>query len=215
MQETHLGPAKYYQLKSDWNGEIFLAAGMVQRDGVMLLRKNIAPEIEILKTDPKGKYMILNITNSNVTIGAIYAPSRILKEKQQERKTFFYRIKGLMRKRLLTDANLTLVGDFNTTLESLERTTGVNTDQVVQNKFRGNLSEYDLEDHWCIQNPKEKLYTLYHKRTDTRAQLYRTYTATKMRLNIKITHKINSFSDHYQAVVIKWTNKNFLRGKGY
>ena len=146
MQETHLGPAKYNQLKSDWNGEIFLAAGMVQQDGVMLLRKNIAPEIEILKTDPKGKYMILNITNSNVTIGAIYAPSRILKEKQ-ERKTFFYRIKGLMRKRLLTDANLTLVGDFNTTLESLERTTGVNTDQVVQNKFRGNLSEYDLEDH--------------------------------------------------------------------
>ena len=99
---------------------------MVQRDGVMLLRKNIAPEIEVLKTDPKGKYMILNITNSNVTIGAIYAPSRILKEKQQERKTFFYRIEGLMRKRLLTDANLTLVGDFNTTLESLERTTGVN-----------------------------------------------------------------------------------------
>ena len=88
MQETHLGPAKYNQLKSDWNGEIFLATGMVQRDGVMLLRKNIAPEIEILKTDPKRKYMILNI-NSNVTIGATYAPSGILKEKQQERKKHF------------------------------------------------------------------------------------------------------------------------------
>ena len=89
MQETHLGPAKYNQLKSDWNGEIFLATGMVQRDGVMLLRKNIAAEIEILKTDPKRKYMILNITNSNVTIGATYAPSEILKEKQQERKNIF------------------------------------------------------------------------------------------------------------------------------
>ena len=88
MQETHLGPAKYNQLKSGWNGEIFLATGMVQRDGVMLLRKNIAPEIEILKTDPKRKYMILNI-NSNVTIGATYAPSEILKEKQQERKNIF------------------------------------------------------------------------------------------------------------------------------
>lgn len=88
MQETHLGSAKYNQLKSGWNGEIFLATGMVQRDGVMLLRKNIAPEIEILKTDPKRKYMILNI-NSNVTIGATYAPSGILKEKQQERKNIF------------------------------------------------------------------------------------------------------------------------------
>ena len=88
MQETHLGSAKYNQLKSGWNGEIFLATGMVQRDGVMLLRKNIAAEIEILKTDPKRKYMILNI-NSNVTIGATYAPSGILKEKQQERKKHF------------------------------------------------------------------------------------------------------------------------------
>lgn len=88
MQETHLGSAKYNLLKSGWNGEIFLATGMVQRDGVMLLRKNIAPEIEILKTDPKRKYMILNI-NSNVTIGATYAPSGILKEKQQERKKHF------------------------------------------------------------------------------------------------------------------------------
>ena len=61
---------------------------MVQWDGVMLIRKNIAPEIEILKTDPKRKYMILNI-NSNVTIGATYAPSGILKEKQQERKKHF------------------------------------------------------------------------------------------------------------------------------
>ena len=33
--------------------------------------------------------MILNITNSNVTIGATYAPSGILKEKQQERKNIF------------------------------------------------------------------------------------------------------------------------------
>ena len=89
MQETHLGSAKYNQLKSGWNGEIFLATGMVQRDGVMLLRKNIAPEIENLRIDPKGKYMILNITNSNVTTGAIYAPSRILKEKQQKRKNIF------------------------------------------------------------------------------------------------------------------------------
>ena len=88
MQETHLGSAKYNQLKNGWNGEIFLATGMVQRDGVMLLRKNIAPEMEILKTDPKRKYMILNI-NSNVTIGATYAPSGILKEKQQERKKHF------------------------------------------------------------------------------------------------------------------------------
>ena len=58
----------------------------------MLLRKNSAPEIEILRTDPKSKYFILTIKNINDTVVAIYAPSGILKEKRQERKLFYYRI---------------------------------------------------------------------------------------------------------------------------
>ena len=41
----------------------------------MLLRNNSAPEIELLMSDPKGKFLIFNITNTNYTVVAIYAPS--------------------------------------------------------------------------------------------------------------------------------------------
>ena len=40
FQETHLGPAKYNQLRNDWQGQIILAPGKVHRDGIMVLRKN-------------------------------------------------------------------------------------------------------------------------------------------------------------------------------
>ena len=215
LQETHLGPAKYNQLRNDWQGQIILAPGTVHRDGIMLLRKNSAPEIQLLRSDPKGKYLIFNIVNTNDTVVAIYAPSGILKEKRQERKLFYYRIRRLIRKYMPHGSNLILLGDFNTTLNKLDRTSGENFDTDVQKELQGILSEFDLEDHWRLQNPKERVYTHYHGRTDTYARLDRAYTTTKIRTDIHITHNINSFSDHYHSVILKRSNKDLERGKGY
>ena len=215
LQETHLGPAKYNQLRNDWQGQIILAPGTVHRDGIMLLRKNSAPEIQLLRSDPKGKYLIFNIVNTNDTVVAIYAPSGILKEKRQERKLFYYRIRRLIRKYMPHGSNLILLGDFNTTLDKLDRISGENFDTDVQKELQGILNEFDLEDHWRLQNPKERVYTHYHGRTDTYARLDRAYTTTKIRTDIHIKHNINSFSDHYNSVILKRSNKDFERGKGY
>ena len=181
----------------------------------MLLRKNSAPEIELLRSDPKGKYLIFNITSTNDTVVAIYAPSGILKEKRQERRLFYYRIRILIRQYMPRGSNLIFLGDFNTTLEKLDTISGENSDTDVQKELEGILNESDLEDHWRLQNPKERVYTHYHGRTGTYARLDRAYTATKIRTDINITHNLNSFSDHYHSVILKRSNKDFERGKGY
>lgn len=76
--QDRLELAKYNQLQIDRKGQIILAPGMVHRYGIMLLSKNPAPEIELLRSDPKGKYLIFTITSTNDTVVAIYVPSGIL-----------------------------------------------------------------------------------------------------------------------------------------
>ena len=146
---------------------------------------------------------------------AIYATSGILKEKRQGRRLFYYRIRRLIRQYMSHGSNLIFLGDFNTTLEKLDWISGENSDTDVQKELQGILNEFDLEDHWRLENPKERVYTHYHGRTGTYARLDRAYTATKIRTDINITHNINSFSDHYHSVILKRSNKDFERGKGY
>ena len=72
-----------------------------------------------------------------------------------------------------------------------------------------------MEDHWRLQNPNEKLYTHYHGRTGTSARIDRAYTNIRLRPNINIKHVINSFSDHYHALLLEKKNHDLKIGKGY
>ena len=56
-------------------------------------------------------------------------------------------------------SNLIFLGDFNATLDKLDIISGENSDTDVQKELQGILNEFDLEDHWRLQNPKERVYT--------------------------------------------------------
>ena len=94
-----------------------------------------------------------------------------------------------------------------------------------QEKFRGGgavgselenlIQKFDLEDSWRLQNPKERLYTHYHGRTHTYSHIDRAFTNTKFRTNLKIKQTVNSFSDHFYAVLVERKNNQLQGGKGY
>ena len=88
LQETHLGPAKYNDIKKQWEGEVYISPGTTSRDGILLLVNSFATKIEILKTDNKGTFIIFKIANTSDVIVALYAPSGILKERQELRQKF-------------------------------------------------------------------------------------------------------------------------------
>ena len=89
LQETHLGSNKYIDIKNQWEGEMYISPGIIFRDGILLLAKNTAPKINILKSDPTGKYIIFGISNTKDVVVNIYAPSGIIKEKRELRQNFF------------------------------------------------------------------------------------------------------------------------------
>lgn len=60
---------------------------------------------------------------------------------------------------MLFGSNLIFLGDFNATLDKLDRISGENSDTDVQKELQGILNEFDLEDHWRLQNTKERVYT--------------------------------------------------------
>ena len=66
-----------------------------------------------------------------------------------------------------------------------------------------------------MQNPKKKLYTHYHGRTNTFSRTDRAYTNTKLRVNIKIRYVVNSYSDHFHAVFVERKNQQLKWGEGY
>ena len=88
---------------------------------------------------------------------------------------------------------------------------------VIWGKEMGeaNKTEFDLEDLSRCQNPNGSLYTQFHGRSNTYSGIDTAYTSTKFRVGVKIDHEINTFSDHFQTIVIKREPENFKKGKGY
>ena len=99
-------------------------------------------------------------------------------------------------------------------MNALDRSTN-DPGKEAKSELQNLLQQFDLEDHWRLQNPNKKLYTHYHGRTDTYACIDRAYTPTKLRTNIKIKHVTNLFSDHFHTVLLQMNNDYLKRGKGY
>ena len=213
LQETHLGPPKYNDIKNQWQGEVYISPGTTFRDGILLLVDIFAPKIKILKTDTNGKFIIFKILNTSDVVVPLYRPSGIIKEKQDLRQNFFRKLRKEIRANTIKNENV-LLGDFNSTLNALDRSTN-EIGKGAKSELENLIQQFDLEDHRRIQIPNEKLYTHYHGRTDTYARIDRAYTDTRLRPNMTMKHVVNSFSDHYHAGFLEKKNQNLKIGKGY
>ena len=98
LQETHLGSNKYNEIRNQWNGEVYISPGTTFRDGIILLLKGNVPKMDILKSDTLGKFIIFRVSNTTDVIANIYAPSGGLREKQEQRQSFFREINNLLDK---------------------------------------------------------------------------------------------------------------------
>ena len=75
------------------------------------------------------------------------------------------------------------------------------------------ITEFELEDLWRRQNANGHLYTHFHGRSNTYSPIDRAYTSTNLIVGFKIDHKTNTFSDHFQTIVIKKELANFKKEK--
>ena len=102
--------------------------------------------------------------------------------------------------------NKILIGDFNCTLEKIDRDEGNKT----QKRYRCHslfalskvIMDNGLEDLWRRKNPDVFEFTRYDRSSGTRSRIDRVYTDKKIANNNKIIHKMISFSDHYNAPLV-------------
>ena len=214
FQETHLDYTHMQDIKNNWDGEFLISPGQTQTGGILILQAQNSPAIKDIKSDPKGRYILFRIKDSNDLVAAIYAPSGASKEKQTERTNFYKHFNKILKKYIKNKDNILLVGDFNVTLEKIDRSRDDNFKCSSQKELQNILTEFDLTDVWRTENPQKELYTYSHN-SGLNTRIDRAYTTTALTPNINIKHKINSFSDHHLSVFLKRENKAFERGKGY
>ena len=137
LQETHLWTEDLQRLKVKGWKQIFQANGQDKKAGVAIL---ISDEIDFkkraIKRDPEGHFIILKgrIHQEDINIVNIYAPNigapiyikKILEDFKKD-----------------TDSNTIIVGDFNTPLAKMDRSSKQNTKKDIVS-LNNTLDEIDL-----------------------------------------------------------------------
>ena len=149
LQETHLRKKDLYRLKVKGWKNIFQANGQEKKSrGSILISDKIKFKTRAKKRDPKGHFIILKgrIHQEYINIVNIYAPSigapkynkKILEDSKKD-----------------IDSNTIIVGDFNTPMSKVDRSSkqNINKDNVSLNNT---LDEIGLTDMYRDFHPKEE-----------------------------------------------------------
>jgi len=125
LQETHLKPRDTHRLKVKAWKKIFLAHGDQKKAGVaILISDKIDFEIKAVKRDKEGHYIMIkgSIQEEDITIINIYAPNIGALQYVRQMITS---MKGEI------NNNTIIVGDFNTPLTRMDRSTKKKFKKIV------------------------------------------------------------------------------------
>ena len=99
-----------------------------------------------------------------------------------------------------------IIGDFNCTLDKMDRDEGTKTQKRYRCHSNFALSklikDIGLEDLWRRENPEISEFTRYDRSSGTRSRIDMVYIDKKIVNNTKINHKMISFSDHHNTLFI-------------
>ena len=154
LQETHFRPQDTYRLKVRGWKNIFHANGKQKKAGVaILISDKIDLKIKKITRDKEGHYIMIkgSIQEEDITIVNIYAPN--IGAPQYIRQTLTD-IKGEI------DSNTIIVGDFNTPLTPMDRSSKQKINKETQ-VLNDTLDEMDLIDIFRTFHPNAEEYTFF------------------------------------------------------
>ena len=149
LQETHLRTKDLHRLKVKGWKQIFQANGQEKKAGVaILISDKIDFQRRAIKRDPEGHFIILKgrIHQEDINIVNIYAPNigapKYIKKILEDFKKDI-------------DSNTIIVGDFNTPLSKMDRSSkqSINKDIVELND---SLDQMNLTDIYRTFHPKQQ-----------------------------------------------------------
>ena len=148
LQETHSCTKDETVWTSEWGGKIYFSHGTEMSKGVcILVPKNFEWLVQTVKTDEGGRWVRCDFAKNEiiVTVFNIYAPNKDTPE--------FYAELG----RELHDCSehKIIMGDFNLTLEKLDRLGSTTNNNKARAVLANLMQDFNLEDSWRIRNPTE------------------------------------------------------------
>ena len=154
LQETHLRTKDLHRLKVKGWKQIFLANEQAKKAGVaILISDKIDFQRRAIKRDPEGHFTILKgrIYQEDINIVNIYAPNigvpKYIKKILEDYKKDI-------------DSNIIIVGDFNTPLSKMDRSSKQNINKDIES-LNNTLDEIHLTDIYRAFHPKEAKYTFF------------------------------------------------------
>ena len=154
QQETDFRPRDTHVLKVTGWGKIFHANGNQKKAGVaILISDKIDFKIKTITRDKEGHYIMIKVSiqEEDITIVNIYAPN--IGAPQHIRK-MLTAIKGEI------DSNTIIVGDFNTPLSPMDRSSKTKINKETQ-ALNDTLNKMDLIDIHRTFHPKTTKYTSF------------------------------------------------------
>jgi exonuclease III len=163
LQETHSTEKNELKWKTEWGGQVYFSHGTSGSKGVAILfSKKIKPIINEIIADPKGRYLILNITlnDENYILFNHYAPT---KDKLSEQLKHLEIMKKLIQP--YQEHNLILAGDFNTCLNPEIDKLGGRPEKPSETAKQLNtfMKDAGLVDIWRIRNQNTLRFTRRQK----------------------------------------------------
>ena len=159
LQETHLKTRDTYRLKVKGWKNIFHPNGDQNKAGVtILILDKIDFQIKAVKRDKEGHYIMIkgSIQEEDITIININAPN--IGALQYVRQMLMS-LKGEI------NNNTIIVGDFNTPLKPMDRSTKQKINKETQT-LNDTIDQLDLIDIYRIFHPKTINFTFSHVHTE-------------------------------------------------
>ena len=154
LQETHFKTRDTYRLKLKCWKKIFHANGDQKKAGVsVLVSDKIDFQIKDVKRDKEGHYIMIkgSIQEENITIINIYAPNIGAPQ-------YLRQILTSMKEEINT--NTIIVGDFNTPLTAMDRSTKQKINKETQT-LKDKMDQLDLIDIYRTFHPQTVNFTFF------------------------------------------------------
>ena len=165
IQETHFRPRDTYRLKVRGWKKIFHVNGNQKQAGVaILISDKIDFKIKTITRDKEGHYITIkgSFQVEDITVVNIYAPNI---GASQYIKQILTAIKGEI------DSNTIIVGDFNTPLSPMDRSSKMKINKETQ-ALNDALNNMDLIDIYRTFHPKTTEYTFFSSSHGTFSRIH-------------------------------------------
>ena len=167
LTETHINHDQIHHIKYNWLRPIIFSSGDSHTKGLLVLLHLGRDGITGVDIDPKGRFVSFKVTPSNDRVLCVYAPSGYSTRGQLTRGSFFEGLQNYMENKTEGNENKIILGDFNCTMDKMDRDGENKTQRLYRCCSNYSLSKFivdnGLEDLWRRENPYFPKFTRYDR----------------------------------------------------